>query len=131
MVSRDLGDPQFAAPGSPHLSFSIKAPTLGSSQPRKGNTVDPRLLCCSGGLASLPRLCPLGALEQGYRFRSSFLWRRGSTPLPAPCLEARPRLSEEPFHCPICMLGVWVTRLSPRSHGVETWDDKVLLIAEF
>ena len=100
MVSRNLQDPQFATLGSPHLSFPIEAPPLGSSQPRKGDAVDPRLLCCPGGLASLPRLCPLSALEQGYRFRSSFLRRRGSIPLQVPCLEALPRPSEESFHCP-------------------------------
>lgn len=79
VVCRDPRDPQFASPGSAHLSFPIEAPTLGSSQPRKGDTVDPWLLCCPRGPAPLPRLCPVGALEQGFGFRISSRWRRGST----------------------------------------------------
>lgn len=96
MVSRDLQDPQFATLGSPHLSFPIEAPTLGSSQPRKGDAVDPRLLCCPGGLASLPRLCPLSALEQGYRLEA-VSYGEG-----APYLSKSPvwKPSEESFHCP-------------------------------
>lgn len=57
--------------GSPHLSFPVEAPTLGSSQPRKGNTMDPWLLCRPRGQAPLPWLRPLSALEQGLGFTSS------------------------------------------------------------
>lgn len=77
VVDRDPRDPRFTS-GSPHLSFPIEAPTLGSSQPRKGNTVDSWLLCRPRGLDPFPWLCPLSALEQGLRFISSSQWRRGS-----------------------------------------------------
>lgn len=56
MVDRDPQNPQFRALGSPHLLFPIEAPTLGSSQPRKGNAMNPWLLCRHRGLASIPWL---------------------------------------------------------------------------
>lgn len=55
-MDRYSQDPQFVVPGSTHLSFPIEAPTLGSFQPRKGNTVNPWLLCYPGGWAPLPWL---------------------------------------------------------------------------
>lgn len=68
-------DPQFVVPGSTHLSFPIEAPTLGSFQPRKGNTVNPWLLCYPRGWAPLPWLRHLSALEQGLLFISSSQWK--------------------------------------------------------